>query len=483
MSKTSVKTPVDTYTIDQNCNKSSTISKQKKLSPNAEKGAEYERFVCDYINSTMEDTVAYLWKDVPVDMLIECDILLKSDKKINLCKNVLHDVGIDIIQKNTKTNKFTFIQCKNFIGSLCIKHLSGYCCVMMQSKHLNKDCIVYVSNDKISHYLKKQLENDARHIFVHLPMEDSNNGEYIDTEINNVAGNENLKKYDLICKSCDYSTNRSTDLHRHTQSKKHLLNVEIESAKKENKVANNRSQETPTCNFCGNTFSTMPHMYRHRKHHCKYAKNPELKLKIYMQTNMSAKDNEILLLRNQSEKLISILSEIAKSEKPLDFSKDFTCIKKHFSNNPRLKQLRELSAIELLTCDNKITETDIVHIIMHKYRTKMLIKYFGDLIIKKYKNIDQNLQSIWCIDTVKFIFAIKQEDWICDAECINLTKLIITPILDKVENMMFDQLASNDNYTDSDCELCDEIITKMINKKTHKKIIQYIAPKFKFFLN
>jgi superfamily II DNA or RNA helicase len=137
---------------------------------NYEKGKEYEIFVCNHINKNIPNTIAYLWKDVPDSILYECNFIENYDeynKNRDLVKNSLHDIGIDIIQKNLETNEYTYVQCKNYEESICMHDLAGYFYVMSLDIHNDKKGIIYTSNDKISHNITRK---DKKHTFIHLSM-------------------------------------------------------------------------------------------------------------------------------------------------------------------------------------------------------------------------------------------------------------------------------------------------------------------------
>ena len=103
-----------------------------------DKGNIYEEYVYNYINNTFNNKTAYLWKNVPDFILFNSGLIDNIDDcRINrdTCKNYIHDIGIDIIQIDNETNKISFIQCKNYEGTLCIHDLAGYFAIMAQSEH------------------------------------------------------------------------------------------------------------------------------------------------------------------------------------------------------------------------------------------------------------------------------------------------------------------------------------------------------------
>jgi superfamily II DNA or RNA helicase len=141
-----------------------------------DKGTNYEEYVCNYINNSQNNNIiAYLWKNVPDFILFNAKLIDNIDDcRLNreTCKNYIHDIGIDIIQINNDTNKISFIQCKNYEGSLCIKDLAGYFAIMAQSEHYDKEGIIYTSNNKYSYNLMKVCKGKT-HTFIHLPMDNN----------------------------------------------------------------------------------------------------------------------------------------------------------------------------------------------------------------------------------------------------------------------------------------------------------------------
>ena len=140
-----------------------------------DKGTIYEEYVCNYINKSNNNLIAYLWKNVPDVILFNAKLIDDIDDcRLNreTCKNYIHDIGVDIVQINYDTNKISFIQCKNYEGSLCIKDLAGYFAIMAQSEHYDKEGIIYTSNNKYSHNLVKVCKGRT-HTFIHLPMENN----------------------------------------------------------------------------------------------------------------------------------------------------------------------------------------------------------------------------------------------------------------------------------------------------------------------
>jgi len=138
---------------------------------NNEKGHLYEQFVCDHLNA-QPDTIAYLWENIPDEHLIASKFVTdyaafcknRSEYMIENCandpQNNMCDLGIDILIYNTKTNTYTFGQCKNYENSkLCLKHLGGFFGYLAQPTHLSKNGVIYVPDtDNVTRHVKSMCD-------------------------------------------------------------------------------------------------------------------------------------------------------------------------------------------------------------------------------------------------------------------------------------------------------------------------------------
>ncbi len=313
------------------------------------------------------------------------------------------------------------------------------------------------------------------------------------------------------CKICHYSTERSSDLERHKKTKKHLFNKQ--------------NTDIFICDLCRKSFSTKTNMNKHKKHNCMYTKKKidsnslsqnnqfNKHIDISISKELDEKEKELQIMKEklkgideknkQLEEKLKGIDELKEQNKVLiDLAmqnsknvgtsvknvRSMTRIIKHFNNNPPIKLLEGSGAVKLLTYDNKKTENDAIDIIINKHKNKILIEYLGDIIIGAYKKDDPKLQSIWGIDTSRLNFALKQTEWTSDKKGINFTKLIISPLLKKVEEMIHEYTGNKikgDNISaindlGTNILSCEEIKVAISKKILHKKILQYITPHFEF---
>ena len=130
-----------------------------------EKGYKYEVFVKNHIINNLNKE-AYLWKDIPEKILIDCKLIhshnenrLKRKEKLN--NNPLIDVGIDILQKDE--NNYTFVQCKNGYGTgLRIEDLAGF--YMQMFNHTNVNGNVYYTSKLSRNITENAINNRIQYI-------------------------------------------------------------------------------------------------------------------------------------------------------------------------------------------------------------------------------------------------------------------------------------------------------------------------------
>jgi len=148
------------------------------------KGSNYEIQVRDYIINNLNNN-AYLWKDIPENILIDTGIINSHNQNRIIRKenkeNPIQDTGIDLIQIDSN-NKYILIQCKNgYKNGITMQDLSGFMCWMVSLDTL-KGCVYYTN--KLSNSIKNlPITNRVEYI----------KHEYITNE-NDIKYNKNIYK-------------------------------------------------------------------------------------------------------------------------------------------------------------------------------------------------------------------------------------------------------------------------------------------------
>ncbi len=266
----------------------------------------------------------------------------------------------------------------------------------------------------------------------------------------------------------------------------------------------------------GNKFSCVQSLSRHEKHRCKQHKeivvaiddDKDIKIKNLEDqvSKIGCQLEKILELATKNAEISAINAETANvSVKSMNM---MSHAMKHFANAPPMKQLEGKEAMKLLTYDNK-SKHSIEDLIIFNFSINSLHKYLGNMLIREYKMKNPEEQSMWVTDPSRLCFIVKQiiegtgdDRWMNDRSGITITKMIITPLLKIVDELIMEyikklQLEARKNEIDIDVEIIEtdidqrsEIMKKMYNAQMvrfviskhelEKEILKYISPYFGF---
>ena len=303
-----------------------------------------------------------------------------------------------------------------------------------------------------------------------------------------------MSKY--ICELCNYSSERSSDLARHKNSIKHknkvLDNITIVQKESIRDPLETQSKyeksevELNTCIYCSQKFKHKTHLYRHQKYRCV----------IRVETQNIKKENEELKIQNK--KLID--TNLNNSEVTKKTVNTLTYALKNFQNAPIVGLLEGKKLDGFIEYDGN-TDKSIEEVIIHHFEYKKLDKFLGDLILKEYIKENPKEQSIWSTDVSRLTFILKQAvkntnkgKWVTDKKGVDLTKLVITPLVEKVIEMLreyvddchvlIDEHRENDNneiivrHKLKQMERANIVIMNIKLTKMTCSILKYISPYF-----
>ncbi len=343
------------------------------------------------------------------------------------------------------------------------------------------------------------------------------------------------------CEPCNYSTFRLPDMDRHSKTKKHLRNIcnlpekvigvvyndtcnDKSITKKSHKdtkniIARKKPKEKKfKCDKCNRRFTEKCNLYRHQKHYCTITvqlsssgtdENVDSDINTKCKKKVD-KDKEIEELKEQNKKLLDLATKNANIS---EFNAEANVINakstkksmnmmshamKHWANAPPMKLLEGKEAMKLITYENK-SKSSIEEVIIHQYNADTLDRFLGNVLIKEFKKEDQIDQSLWTTDSSRLCFIIKQivgdtgsDRWVSDKSGIEITKLLISPLVKKVSEMMSDyvskfikEMKENVDSNEKKAKIAmdkmydaETVIRGIVKNDLRKEILKYIAPYF-----
>ena len=114
----------------------------------------YELQIYFYLLSIYKDHEIFLWNYVPIKYLIELEFIKNNVEDIKKITQV-KDIGCDILMRNTLTNKFIFVQCKNYNNkNICISDLVEFAFMLLNRSQVDG---IIMSNTDIPENIKKEI--------------------------------------------------------------------------------------------------------------------------------------------------------------------------------------------------------------------------------------------------------------------------------------------------------------------------------------
>jgi len=340
--------------------------------------------------------------------------------------------------------------------------------------------------------------------------------------------------------------NRTKKHHKNVMDQKNIIVDKLLCAKTNNPPTiqptsnkqDKKNSESMVCDMCGGTYSCYNSLWRHKKYYCggaevdryitikpteitnnstdssqnvkpKKVKSTKSKqnntnmitFMTDLQNELKEQREEMKEVKEQNKKLLDLASKNADvsitATKSTNKSMNMMAhAMKHWANAPPMKQLEGKEALKLITFENK-SKHPIEDVVIHQFNSKTLYRFLGNVLIKEFKKEDEIDQSLWTTDSSRLCFIIKQivgdkggEKWIADKSGIEITKLLISPLVDRVTEMMseysnklMDEIKKSDDSEQSKKAMekmydIGVVIRGIIKNDMNKDILKYIAPYF-----
>ena len=290
--------------------------------------------------------------------------------------------------------------------------------------------------------------------------------------------NKHLDKIKNIfkCDNCDYITTNLVNYNRHLQTKKHLKHLKHSD--------NNKYPEE---------IKELLLEVKEEKEEAR--KTIELLMKKIdnLEKNNEQNTNKINDTNNQNtNKLVKEARLIKKSV--------LTLLNTHFKDTPSIEYIKKEPFFEALEEEYNAKINDgsdkLFMRIFTDYEKKKLVKTLSDLILKFVKKDDQKFQSVFNIDSARFNFATKIDDfWMNDKKGVQLRKFTIDKVVDfmidvldvfrlrliklRKENIIKSTIERSD-YLMTNQKLLFEVVNYLNSPNTHIKIITQLSPNLRY---
>lgn len=307
----------------------------------------------------------------------------------------------------------------------------------------------------------------------------------------------------LKCESCSYFTYDKSNFIKHEKSKKHMDRTSqfLLESKNDSDFACSDFLESAEfiCQYCNHIFVNQNNLTRHL-HSCivkisidknKLDKHEyeieNLKIRLACKDELLDQKNELIDTLKMENAFLKKLVENAGLYIKTSMS-SMAYVLKYYGDAPPLKQLNDYIPIRY-----DLTDSEFVETLISEFNQGTLAMYCGDFLIQKYKKDNPNQQSIWCCDTNRLNYIIRNVsddgiiDWKIDKKGVETTKHIIKPLVDFIDPLVrqylnnFDQSYYKCTALDTKIKLAQiksvtEIIVCIEDKTLCYFILKYLAP-------
>jgi hypothetical protein len=313
------------------------------------------------------------------------------------------------------------------------------------------------------------------------------------------------------CKTCDYTTDRSSNWARHNNSKTHLKKVQdvtnkendkklvgsragsrADSDKQDNTIEKDNKEFV--CPHCDKSFNHKQSLLRHIKHRCTEKKENITNSRC----NKKEKSNSIEEFEKEKFDYIKDIIEELKKDK--EYFKSLVTsagnitatavnsstsalkyIMQNFNNAPPLEPMKNYLAIK-----NDCGDQHIAIFLCDHYNDKTLVKYLGCKLLEHYKKSNAADQSLWTSDCSRLNYIIRsvvenEPGWIIDKRGIKIKKLIVTPLLNHIRIELEEFIKDPKNlFFSPRFHTCVCIINDIRGNVISDDIIRFLSPYFHF---
>jgi len=310
------------------------------------------------------------------------------------------------------------------------------------------------------------------------------------------------------CKICNYITSDKSNHSRHTKSNRHKKKVvEAEQLIKEDNlisppnlpkssqisqnISNSTKNDDYLCMFCGMKCTRSSSLWKHQNT-CSGRKVNELN------NIIKIKDNNINNLKyhvNELKEDLEYYKNLVKNAGVGNGTKITNNVQSLIVSKHEDAPAIEYAKPNLLKFNSKDAHENSLFLV-NRYKDNTFTMFVGKCIVAACKKEDPDEQSIWATDANRLTMFIKKvmdndSKWISDKKGVQTTKYLISPILQKIKEMLIDynkHLYSQisklpqyevDYYNDIMIN-CRELVHFIEHDKLADEILRYMAPRLTY---
>lgn len=341
----------------------------------------------------------------------------------------------------------------------------------------------------------------------------------------------------FICVLCNYKTDRSSNLVRHFESKRHKdmcyesdkkiipnKNLATESHQvvtKTNTITTVKKKGVYVCKVCGKNFDDKYSKYKHQKK-CidtqpivsqttiiKNIENSDM-LKILLK-QLEEKDKQIENFQKSMTKVVENSNEnsrnVGRTLNMLSYART------NFSTAPALKSLEQDQVCEIINYGGSLNSPEDIEEyckeVLYQYHHKKLPSYFGVLISTYFNKVTFKQRQVWATDVSRLSFIVMkstgvgnndEKEWVTDKSGKKFAGLVISPLFETVKMILEKYIKYGEakaeklysTYVNTNTRECErhmermkrarELIRDINLNEFEKEILKFIAPFFNFDL-
>lgn len=276
----------------------------------------------------------------------------------------------------------------------------------------------------------------------------------------------NLSKVNLLCKYCHNNFKSTNGLTKHLKicpmKDYDIDELNIDELNIDELEISKMKTHNLTCQYCNGIFKRMSGLTKHLK---------ICPMKDTVENELIKLKEELKEIKDTKDHYKKLTEEAGKVAATSVSSMNFLLQKQYMPSqmiayNP-----------DLLQGDD--SDDVFFSMLVFRYRNKTLPQYISDAIIKHYHKSDPKEQTLWSSDVARLNYIISEttdgtQKWVVDKNAEKIRKLIIEPILTKIDKIVIRAITTNNTDDATQEETTTLLRRRMAGFEIHKMIEQRV---------